>query len=112
MGIVRPSSGRPRTSGESVPSPGPHTVYYLHFPDGSHYLGATSVGPQARLKRHLQGKGSKYVYKRARRVGAPRIALQRAYPSRKLAFIAERKLKRNTWPLKRACPYCHPELTN
>lgn len=108
--VTRTHLSRLKTQDYTVDPAGPHFVYLLHFPNGAHYIGATSVGTDTRLKRHLSGRGSRYVHRLSLRWGPPIVALAIPYPSRRAAFTAERQFKRRSYQLKARCPLCHPEL--
>lgn len=83
-------------------------VYLLHFPDGSHYTGYTGVGPIERLRRHLSGRGSGWVYRRAVRMGAPLLGVVEFQVTRSAAVKAERHYKRHSWKLRSRCVFCSP----
>ncbi len=81
-------------------------VYLLHFADGMHYIGFTSVGVSARLRRHLAGYGSTWVYRKVLAVGVPEVGATEWYPSVISARRAERKYKRDRRPLYAKCEVC------
>jgi len=86
----------------------PCAVYLLHFPDGSHYIGSTSITAHRRFKRHLAGSGSRWVAQHSLRVGKPELALVIPYPGIHLARLDEKRHKANRQPLYNRCPFCHP----
>jgi predicted GIY-YIG superfamily endonuclease len=81
-------------------------VYLLHFPDGSHYIGYTRLDPIERLRRHLAGRGSGWVYRRAQRVGVPLLGVVEFQVSVSAAIKAERHYKRHSWKLRSRCVFC------
>ena len=81
-------------------------VYVLHFPDGGHYVGFSSVGPERRLRRHVSGRGSGWVYRRAQRVGVPVVGAVVWYGTVVEARRMERVWKRRRPGLKERCEVC------
>lgn len=81
-------------------------VYLLHFPDRSHYTGYTGIGPIERLRRHLSGRGSGWVYRRAARKGAPMLGVVEFQVTRSAAQKAERYYKRHPLELRARCVFC------
>lgn len=95
-------------SNRSVSSPvaKPACVYLLHFVDGSHYIGVTSIGVSNRLRRHLAGYGSTWVYRKALLVGPPEVGAVEWWPSMSSALNAERRHKRHRAKLYSKCEVC------
>jgi predicted GIY-YIG superfamily endonuclease len=80
--------------------------YLLHFPDGSHYIGHTSKHPLERLRRHCGGSGSRWVARRAARVGLPVLGAVMWVGSRSSARALERKLKNYRKTIYEKCGRC------
>ena len=84
----------------------PAAVYLLHFADGSHYIGTTSAGVDRRLRRHISGYGSIWVYRKVLQVGPPTVGAVEWWPSMISALTAERKHKRYRREFYAKCSVC------
>jgi predicted GIY-YIG superfamily endonuclease len=100
---------RPRFTHSSAILSRPAHVYLLHFPNGRHYIGATTQPLDRRLRQHNYGLGSRYCKRMVKLAGPAIIAVAVPYPTMAEALVAEWQAKRNSWLLKRYCPLCYPQ---
>jgi len=82
-------------------------VYLLHFPNHSHYIGHTTTGTYRRLRRHLSGRGSRWVYNHIRSSGEPEIGAVVWFETVWEAVQEERRYKRYWAKLVSKCEVCN-----